>query len=148
MNKKNDLEINIISCLLLKPELMKEIILQDKHFIKHQRLWQFMKAFYKKFETFDIQLMYSVCKDKWHIVNYLELLLDAEPVYKNFKIYQEQLIEEINQSKKEKWVKNKIYELATNLYIGNLNVEEFPEKVKETYKNANEIFKEVETNEN
>ena len=68
MNKYNDLELSILSCLLQKPSLMNEVILEDKHFIKHQKIWLFMKAFYNRYKTFDIQLMYSICKDKWQIV--------------------------------------------------------------------------------
>ena len=42
VNKTNDLEKSILSCLLIKPELMEQLILEDKHFIKNQRMWQFM----------------------------------------------------------------------------------------------------------
>ena len=67
--KIDDLEFSILSCLLIKPELMENVILEDKHFKRTQRMWQFMKSFYKKFKTFDINLMYSICKDKWQIVD-------------------------------------------------------------------------------
>ena len=35
MNKYNDLELSILSCLLQKPSLMNEIRLEDKRFIKN-----------------------------------------------------------------------------------------------------------------
>ena len=88
----DDLEYSVLSCLLIKPELMKELRLEDKHFIKTQRMWQFMKSFYKKFETFDINLMYSICKDKYQIIDNIALLLEFEPAPSLFNEYQKQLI--------------------------------------------------------
>lgn len=144
MNEIKDLEINVLSCLLIKPELMKDLVLKDEHFQKHQRLWQFMKAFYNKFQTFDVQLMYSVCIDKWHIVNYITMLIDVEPNCNNFRKYQERLIELYDETKKEKWIIEKIYKLANELYVRSINVETFKNKTDEIFKNAEEIFKEVE----
>ena len=46
MNKYNDLELSILSCLLQRPELMKNVILEDKHFKKHLNIWIFMKSVY------------------------------------------------------------------------------------------------------
>ena len=64
MNKYNDLEISLLSCILIKPELMEEVVLDDKYFVKTKRIWLFMKSFYKKFGTFDLTLMCSVVKEK------------------------------------------------------------------------------------
>ena len=58
-----DLEINILSCILQRPQLMEKSILEDKHFIKHKKLWLFMKAVYKKFGTFDFVIMYKIIKN-------------------------------------------------------------------------------------
>lgn len=126
----NDLELNILSCLLLKPELMKEIIVEDKHFVKHPRLWRYMKAFYKKFGTFDVQLMFAVSKDKWHIVNYMEMLVDIDTNISNFKKYEELLIELYNEDQAEKEKIELIYSYATDLYVRNINLEQFKEKIK------------------
>ena len=133
MESYNDLELSILSCLLIKPELMNELILEDKHFIRHQRLWQFMKAFYKKFQTFDIQLMYSICKDKWHIVSYMVMLLDKEPTYCNFAKYQKQLIELYEENKKDKIIIDLVYKLANDLYVRNITTSEFKNKIDEIY---------------
>ena len=140
VNKTNDLEKSILSCLLIKPELMEQLILEDKHFVKNQRMWQFMKAFYNKFKTFDIQLMASVCKDKWQIMNYIIMLLDYEVVTCNFDKYQKQLIELYEESKKEKWIIDKIYELANNLYVRNVDLQEFELNKEKIYEDANKIF--------
>lgn len=131
MESYNNLELNILSCLLIKPDLMNELIIEDKHFVKHQRLWQFMKAFYKKFGTFDVQLMYSVCKDKWHIVNYMQWLLELEPTYKNFNLYQQQLIALYKEDEKEKIKIDLIYQLANDLYLRNITLDSFKQKANE-----------------
>lgn len=138
-NEINDLEMNIMSCLLIKPELMEQITLEDKHFVKHQRLWQFMKAFYNKFKTFDVQLMYSVCKDKWHIVNYMVMLLDIEVTTHNFKLYQKQLIDLYNERQNDKFIIDCVYKLANDLFVRNISVEEFKKQVDKIYEDSKEI---------
>ena len=147
MNKTNDLEKNILSCLLQKPELMNQLILEDKHFIRTQRMWRFMKAFYKMFGTFDINLMYSVCKDKWQIVEYMEMLLELDPFIYNFDKYQKQLLELYEESKKDKYIIEKVYELANSLLVRNISTSDFRNKVDEIYLQADEIFKKEENNE-
>lgn len=141
LNKYNDLELSILSCLLLKPELMKDLTLEDKYFTKHQRLWQFMKSFYNKFKTFDCVLMCEVCKDKYRLMDSIVWLLETEPIPDNFYKYQKELIEIYNELEKDKWIRNKVYELANELLVRNITTKEFGLKVNEIYKNANEIFK-------
>ena len=138
MNEIGNLELNIMSCLLIKPELMKKIVLEDKHFVKHQRLWQFMKSFYKKFETFDVQLMYSICQDKWHIVNYMQWLLELEPTYNNFDLYQKQLIELYNEKQEEKIKIDLIYKLANDLYLRNISLDDFKNEIDKIYERNEE----------
>lgn len=136
-----DLEINILSCLMLKPILMKKLKLEDKYFKKHQRLWQFMKSFYKKFETFDVVLMYQICKDKFQISKYLEMLVQVDPIISNFNKYQDELIKLYNQNKKEKWISEKVYELANELYVGNISIGNFENQFNQTKRDAEVIFK-------
>lgn len=131
MNRYYDLEINILSCLLQKPELMKNLILEDKHFIKHQRLWQFMKSFYSKFETFDVILMFNMCKDKFRLIQYLEWLTEVEPCINNFEKYQKQLIKLYEQKQEEKIMIKLIYELSNDLYVGKIELSQYIDKVKE-----------------
>lgn len=133
INEIGDLELNVMSCLLIKPELMENIKLEDKHFQKHQRLWKFMKAFYEKFKTFDVQLMYSVCKDKWHIVHYMQMLVMLEPTYTNFDLYQKQIIEQYEENEKDKILIDVIYELANKLYVRKISTSEFKQKIDEYY---------------
>lgn len=138
-----DLEISILSCLLQKPELMENTILEDKYFIKHKKIWLFMKAFYNKFKNFDITLMLSISKNKYRMSEYICWLAEQEPTPSLFKQYEKQLIDLYNETKKDKWIIEKVYELSNSLYIRNIKVNEYISKVNEIYNNADEIFKEV-----
>lgn len=141
MNKYNDLELSILSCLLCKPELMDQVILDDKYFIKHKKIWLFMKSFYNKFHNFDFALMYSICKDKYRIVEYIKWLLDQEIHISRFNDYQKQLIDLYEENKKEKWIIEKIYSLSNDLYVRSIDSNEFKIKLDDIYRNADEIFK-------
>lgn len=136
MKNYNDLELTILSCLLQKSELMEEVKLEDKHFKKYHQLWVFMKAVYEKFGDFDISIMATVSKNKFKIMDYIELLIDKEPAPSRFNLYQDLLIELYNQSEKEKYIKERIYELATDLYVGNITNMQFKEKLKLIYQSA------------
>lgn len=144
MNKYNDLEMSVLSCLILKPELMEQIKFEDKHIIKHNRLWQFMKAFYKKFGNFDPVLMFDMCSNNWKLVMYIERLADLELSANHFEEYQQRLIESYEELKKDKWIINKIYNLANDLYVRNIKVDEFRGKVEKIYEDADKLYKEVE----
>ena len=137
-----DLEISILSCLLQRPELMEDTILKDMYFVKHKKIWLFMKAFYKRFKNFDITLMMSISKNKYRMSEYICWLIDQEPAPSLFKQYEKQLIDLYNEKQKEKWIIEKAYELANDLYVRNIKIEEYIDKIKEIYNNANEIFKE------
>lgn len=142
MNKYNDLEGSILCCLLINPNLMKEIKLKDEHFVNNQRIWLFMKKFYNKFKTFDITLMCSVCKNQKRLMAYIIDLLDYEPTTNNFELYQQQLINLYNEEEKDKWIIKKVYETTCDLWIRNITTKEFITEIAEIYKNANKIFEE------
>ena len=131
MNKYNNLEMSILSCILLKPELMEQVIFEDKHIVSRQRLWQFMKAFYERYKTFDIQLMYSICKDKWQIVENIVQLLEYEPSAVLFETYQKQLIDLYNEGQENKIKIEKAYKLANELYVRKITIEEFKKGINE-----------------
>lgn len=133
MDKYNDLELAVLSCLLQKPNFMENNKLDDKYFIKHKWIWIFMKAFYKKFKTFDLNLMYSVAKNKYKICEYIIWILEKEPAPSLFEYYEQQLIDLYFETKKEKMIIEKIYELANELYVRNITLKEFQEKEKNIY---------------
>ena len=141
MNKYNDLEISILSILLQHPEYMNKLVTDDKYFIKNKKMWIFMKSFYKRFGNFDLNLMYSVCKNKYHLVSNIEQLALSEPCPSLFEDYQKQLIKEYDELKKEKWIREKVYELANDLYVMNITIEEFNIKLQKIYEKAEMIFK-------
>lgn len=132
--KVDDLEFTILACLLMKPELMEKLTLEDKYFRRTQRMWSFMKAFYGKFKNFDINMMYSMCSDKWQIIKYISLLLEFEPMTSNFDLYQKQLIELYEENKKDKEIIQKVYTLANELLVRKISTSDFKNKVDEIYK--------------
>lgn len=141
MNKYNDLEMSILSCLLQEPKLMDKVIFKDEHFINHKKIWLFMKSFYKKFGNFDLTLMVNISKNKYRMAEYILWIVQKEPAPSLFEYYQKQLIEEYNQKKQDKWVIEKIYELSNDLLIGNVELKDYKNKVDNIFKNAKEIFK-------
>lgn len=140
-DKYYNLEASILSCLLQKPELMEKVVLEDKCFINYNKLWKFMKTFYEKFHNFDIVLMCSMTKPQYKFIMYIKDLINIEPIPEHFEIYQKTLIELFEEGKKEKWLIEKIYDLANELLVRKINTNEFREKVEEIYNNAEEIFK-------
>ena len=135
------IELSILSCLILKPELMSELILEDKHFIKYQRIWQYMKSFYNKYKTFDLQIMFAVCKNKYELMDYIEKLVINEVDVDNFNLYQNELLKSFEENKKERWIKNKVFVLANELINQNIDLKEFDLKYKKLYEDVNILFK-------
>ena len=141
MTKCDDLELVILSCLLQKPELMEKTILEDKHFVRTQRIWKFMKAFYKKFKNFDIPLMTSVASNKYKIMEYVIVLMDIEPNPNLLEVYEKQLIELYLEKEKDKWIIDKVFSLSNDLFNRNIKVYDFKDEVEKIYDRAEEIFK-------
>ena len=141
MNKYNNLEVSILSLLIQYPEYMNKLIIDDKYFIRNKKMWLFMKSFYKRFGNFDLNLMYSVCKNKFHLVSNIEQLALAEPCPSLFEKYQKQLMDEYNELKKEKYIREKIFELANDFYATNISYEEFKKRINDIEEKANKIFK-------
>ena len=133
MNKYNNLERSLLSCILINPKLMETTILEDKYFVNYQRIWKFMQAFYKKFQTFDITLMCSVCKNQYKFIQYIIDILEEEPTSNNFELYQKQLIDLYNEEEKERCLIKKIYEITCDLWVRNINTKQFKEKIENLY---------------
>ncbi len=140
MYKYEDLECSILSCFFLKPELMEQTKLEDKHFKNYYRVWRFMKAFYKKYNNFDLTLMCSVCKNRWKFMQYVIDIFEQEPTASRFKEYEEQLIYLYNEDEKDKWIIKKIYQKTCDLWVRNITTEEFKRQVDYIYQQANKIF--------
>ena len=141
MEKYDDLELSILGCFLQKPELLKETRLESKHFKKHYKIFMFFKAVYEKFGTLDINIMYSISKNKYRIIEYVIWISKYYGFPSQFKNYEKQLIELYEESKKDKYIIEKVYELANDLLVRNVSTNDFRNKVDEIYKNADGIFK-------
>ena len=144
MKGYDDLELAVLSCVLQKPKLMENTILKDKYFIKHKKIWIFLKAFYKRFKCFDLTLMYSISKNKYRIVEYIAWLIDQEATPSVFKQYEEELVNKFYEKKKDKYISEKIYELAMDLICRNISLEDFKSRLEKVYKNAELIMKDME----
>lgn len=142
--KVKNLELCILSCLLKKPALMNELILDDKYFTKTKIIWSFMKSFYERFKTFDVVLMASMpSNSKNMIIEQIIYTYDTPAFPALFKEYQEQLIYLYNQEKKEKFIIENIYNLANDLMMRLITAEEFDEKYQKIKSNAEIIYNEV-----
>ena len=139
MNKYNDLEMSIISCFLQKPELIKKIINKEHYFIKHKKLILFLKAVYKKFGYVDFNIMFAVCKNETKLLDYIELLVQLEPCPSHIDEYFRQLEELRSELKKDKWIREKIYSLASELYVKNIDLQDFKDKLNKIYEDSERI---------
>ena len=140
MNKYTDLEMSIISCFLQQPDLIKKIDGKENYFIKHKKLILFLKAVYNKFNCFDINLMCNVCKNEYKLLDYIEWLVQLEPVPSHIDLYLTQLEELRTELKKDKWIREKIYSLASELYVKNITIEDFKIKSSRIYLDAEKLF--------
>jgi hypothetical protein len=100
-----------------------------------------MKAYYKKFGTFDSEFMCKVASNKYKMVDYLKVLSQLEPTPANFEMYENLLIELYEEEKKEKWLRGKALDLANEFYNKVIGSKEFKDKINDLYVQAEEIFK-------
>ena len=140
MNKYTDLEMSIISCFLQQPDLIKKIDGKENYFIKHKKLILFLKAVYNKFGCFDINLMCNACKNEYKLMDYIEWLVQLEPVPSHIDLYLNQLEELRIELKKDKWIREKIYSLTSELYVKNITLEEFKNKINKIEEDAKILF--------
>ena len=130
-----DFEESILSCLLQKPELMKELIVSENDFYKYKRIFRYFKLFYETFNCLDLTLMVNKIKkgDRHLLVEVYDKLIDFEPLPSCFKFYQEGLLEYNKEHQKElqeERVKNEILELALKLSHEEITLNDFFEKIE------------------
>ena len=141
MNKYDDLELSILGCFLQKPKLLEITKLEDKHFKKHYKIFMFFKSVYKKFGSLDLNIMYSISKNKYRIIEYIVWISQYYGFPSLYETYEKQLIELYEENEKDKWIIEKVYELANDLLVKNISTNDFKIKVNEIYENAEKIFK-------
>lgn len=144
MSKYNDLELSILGCFLRKPELLDKTILENKHFIKHRKIFIFFKEVYKHFGTLDLNLMYSISKNKYRTIEYISWILEYYGFPSMLKIYEKELIDLYNEKDKDKFIIEEVFDLANKLYAKNISTSDFKKQINEIYENANKMFEEVE----
>ena len=134
-NFKNyhDLEVIILSCLLLQPKNMENLIVEDKHFIKNKALFKFFKTFYKTYGNLDINIMMSVCPNKFKFFPKLnEIITDERRIMVwYFETYQQTLIKLFNEEEENRNKIMKVYDLTNELICRLISVEEYKTKVNE-----------------
>lgn len=136
-----EMEENILACILLEPTLIEKLKVEEKHFRKFGYILTFFKTFYEKYHNLDISLMFSVIKSssEMTMLDTITYLLDIFVITTHFDIYQKRLIEIYKKDKKEEWLRKKIYEKATKLYVGTINVETFNKEIEKLYEYAKKI---------
>lgn len=136
-----EVELAILSCFWLKPKLLEETKLESKHFKNYTKLFILFQSFYKKFGNLNIESVCSLTKNQNKLMKYLEDVIQKEPLPNRFEMYQDLLIELYNESAEEKWLREKTFELANNLYMKNITCKEFKEQFDNLYNHAKEICK-------
>ena len=130
-----DLEENILSCLLQKPELMKDLILTEDDFYTRKRLFKYFKAFYDIYGTIDYVLMCHKCRkgNVYELRKAFDNLIQlCFPTIKNFKLYQEELLKynkEHQKELKEQQQTNEILSLSLKLSQVKITLYDFYAKI-------------------
>lgn len=126
------LEKDVLDSLLVKPELMENLEIDDKYFVKYKRLWIFMKSFYDKFHNFDIDTMASLSTSKNSLVRYVSTVQsESNASYVRFDTYLQRLKDMFEENKQEVAVIEKIYELSNDLFVRKIKLKDFYEKINQ-----------------
>lgn len=133
-----EVELSLLSCFWLSPKLLEETKLEEKHFIHYKRLFVLFQSFYKKFGNLNIESVCNAVKDQYKLMRYIKDVIEKEPLPNRFEMYQSLLLELYNESKEEKWLREKAFELANDFYMKNINSKQFKEQIDNLYKNVND----------
>ena len=130
-NDYSHIEMSILSCILLQPQNLDNLIVSEQHFIKYKKLFIFFKKFYSIYHNLDITLMFNLCPKNFDLLNEITLLIDYEPAPSLCETYQKMMLQLYNEKKNEKKNILKIYNLTNDLILRTINVEDFKKKVSE-----------------
>lgn len=134
MDQYEILERAVLNCFLMKPELLKETKLKERHFKKHRRFFSFINNFYNNFGNLDISLMSSVCIEPAKVFNYIGNIIDTNSVSSRFNLYENQMLlfyQDFNAI-------IEIHELEKKLYARKISLEEFTEEFNKIIGGKNE----------
>jgi hypothetical protein len=139
MYNYGELELLILSCIWIEPKILDRTKLENKHFKNNQKIFMFMKSFYKKFGFFDNELMCRKANDRYKYRDYFNVISQLEPTSSNYDKYESLLLELYNEAAEEKWLREKVFQLANDFYLKNINSKEFKERLDNIYTHAKEI---------
>lgn len=131
-----ELEIEVLACIWANPKVLERTKLENKHFKNNAKIFIFMKEFYKKFGFFDNEMMCKSSKDRYKYSDYFALISQIEPVGTQYDKYERLLIELYEETKQEKWLREKTFELATSFYLKNINSKQFKELFDKFYEES------------
>ena len=136
-----DLEESILACLLIEPKYMERLLVEEKHFRKFGYVFTFMKEFYAKYKCFDLTLMFSLVKSgsEMTLLDTISYLMEIFVIPTHCEKYQKQLIGFYYKTKKNEWIRKKIYEKTMSMYVGNIDVERYRDEIDRIYANAEKI---------
>lgn len=126
MLQYEELERAILNCLIIKPDLFKNIKVCEKHFKKHRRFYVFIKEYYETFGKFDIALLKSTCKNPSEAMDYIAEIIDTTSIVAHFDLYQERLLKYYNNFEKIE----DIHKLEQKLYRREIGLDQFEEEIK------------------
>ena len=151
MYNYGELELRILSCFWLKPELLETTKLENKHFKNNEKIFVLFKSFYEKFDNLNIETVCSLVNDRYKFMSYMKIFKDGillyeiisqlEPTGSQYDKYESLLLELYNESEREKWLREKTFELANELYLKNITCEQFKEQFGALYIKSKEIYK-------
>lgn len=127
-----ELEESILSCLIIDAKLMKKLKVEEKHFQHFGYLFVFLKEFYDKYKCLDINLIFSKVKGmtEMKLMDALTYIADIEITSSNFDTYQNELIDRYKKGKVDEWLRKKIYEKATQLLVGKIDIAKYLTEVE------------------
>ena len=136
-----EMEESILACILIDPTLIEKLRVDERHFKKFDYILTFFKSFYEKYNNLDISIMFTIVKNssEMTLMDAITYLLDIFVLPSHFEEYQDRLIDIYKKSKKEEWLRKKIYEKATKLYVGKITVKQFNNEIKRLYEQAEKI---------
>lgn len=126
MLQYEELERAILNCLIIEPDLFKNIKISEKHFKKHKNFYKFIKQYYDTFGKFDIALLKSTCKNPSEAMDYIAEIVDTTSIVANFDLYQERLLKYYDNFEKIE----DIHQLEHKLYTRSITLDEFKDEIK------------------
>lgn len=126
MLQYEEIERAILNCLIIKPDLFKNIKVSEKHFKKHRRFYIFIKEYYDTFGKFDISILKSTCKNPSEALDYIAEIIDTTSIVANFDLYQERMLKMYDNFE----TIEDIHKLEHKLYTREITLDQFKDEIK------------------